>query len=45
MKAILRNSYFRPKIIAFSKKKVAAACNRQDLCKIVPQAACGIEYQ
>ena len=35
----LRNSYFRPKIIAFSKKKVAAACNRQDLCKIVPQAA------
>ena len=23
------------------KKKVAAACNRQDLCKIVPRAACG----
>ena len=35
----LSNSYFLPKIIAFSKKKkVAAACNRQDLCKIVPQA-------
>ena len=34
----LRNSYFRPKIMAFSKKKVAAACNQQDLCKIVPRA-------
>ena len=35
----LRNSYFRPKIVAFSEKKVAAACNRQDFCKIVPRAA------
>ena len=34
----LQNSYFLPKIIAFSEKKVAAACNRQDFCKIVPRA-------
>ena len=33
-----RNSYFHRKIIAFSKKRVAAACDRQDLCKIVPRA-------
>ena len=26
---------------ALQKRKVAAACHRQDLCKIVPRAACG----
>ena len=35
------NSYFRPKIRVFSKKKVFIwnwSCDRQGLCKIVPQA-------
>ena len=32
------NTYFRPKIIAFSKKKKKSSLDRQDLCKIVPRA-------
>ena len=34
----LQNFYFCRKIIAFSKKKIAAACDQQVLCKIVLQA-------